>query len=164
MLSTVSPSTQQLTHGLDDLAFFGVLINAEAVDQALQVCSFFLHREYPYRKTASSLRKTANGRPLPGLIVVRKSDALHILAGAGIDAGCGRLLMNRGTDLSTGLTVEAGFRVLWRCCPDTRLGLGDFQLGMKLGIPTLKTLPCSSAACTARSFFAELGSRGRRLR
>ena len=46
--------TQQLAHGLDDLAFFGVLINAEAVDQALQVCSFFLHREYLLSQNSSS--------------------------------------------------------------------------------------------------------------
>ena len=37
---------QQLAHSLDDLALFGALINAKAIDQALQVCSFFLHREY----------------------------------------------------------------------------------------------------------------------
>ena len=45
---------QQFAHGLDDLAFFGVLINAEAVDQALQVCSFFLHREYLLSQNSSS--------------------------------------------------------------------------------------------------------------
>ena len=37
---------QQLAHSFDDLALFGALINAKAIDQALQVCSFFLHMEY----------------------------------------------------------------------------------------------------------------------
>ena len=56
---------QQFAHGLDDLALFGGLVDAQALDQAPQVCSLFLHKN----DLLSSSKNRAHGCPLPGLSV-----------------------------------------------------------------------------------------------
>ena len=62
-------------------------------------------------------------------MALKGSDALHILAGAGIDADVVALVdEQRNADLSTGLDSSGLQGVGGGVALDTRLGLGDFQL------------------------------------
>ena len=75
-----------------------------------------------FQKSRDAAKTTA--RPF-----VLRSDALHILAGAGIDADLVALVDEQGdTDLGTGLNGGGLQGVGGGVALDTRLGSGDFQL------------------------------------